>query len=82
MSVRGKFISSTPSWSGSIWANWKTQAAPGVNICASASYRSKVFVNTLELLPLPDQVIVTMAARYRIGLMQANVAMDNLLGYK
>ena len=79
-SVFGKFISSTPRWSASVWANWEPQALPGASIGAGATYRGRVFVDSLELLRLPDQIVAKAAIGYRIGPVQANVVVDNLFG--
>lgn len=79
-SVFGKFISSTPRWSGSVWANWEPQTLPGASFGAGAIYRGRVFVDALELLRLPDQLVAKAAVGYRIGPVQANVVVDNLFG--
>lgn len=81
-SVFGKFISSTPRWSGTIWANWEPQVLAGASIGAGATYRGRVFVDTLELLRLPDQIVAKAALGYRIGPVQASVVVDNLFGEK
>ena len=78
--VGGNRLPSTPRWSGSAWAAYEVHrgALTGLSLGGGLFYKGAVFVDSLELLRVPDYLIARAAIGYRLGPVQAQVTVENL----
>jgi iron complex outermembrane recepter protein len=64
----GKFVDSTPRWSGSAFAEYHPPALPALGLNAGVYYTGKRFADPLNQAVLPDYATLSLGTSYRMAM--------------